>query len=366
MVCLGSSWSSKERAAIRDCKIILDAGHIPILYCLKNSFIDREAQKFKVKIIYHDEWNTFNFFKIFKFSRFLRQLNISLVHAYDITFLLKIIFAIWTIPQIPLVFSLFQELKKSYRSFFNILFIGRVDMVVVPFSEMEENVFNAVGIKSNRVKVCGAGILYENIKHRKKIPRSVALSIKPHISKFAEISTLLNTAFMFQTRGFTDFKVFIHYEGIWNESPIYKDLKNHILAYKLEENFIFVDEMSIFDVSSQVELWLQLEDTGKLDDGMLMALISGTPVLIPRNGVNIELLETYQNVGESYKIDDVREFKQKLQYVFNNLSIYRDGIENCLPKLAVEHGLERYKTELLTGYRNVILRRERINTKLRT
>lgn len=360
LICLGKNWTSKERATLRDCKIVQQSEQTPILYCFKDSYIDREARSLGIKTIYHQSRSPFDLFKWYKFSKLIKRMNISLVHCYDIDFLLKISFFMGTAPQIPLVYSLFGELKRSYRAFWRAPFIKRVDMVVVPFSEMEENVWNTVGINPKKVHVCGAGIEPVVQIERKRVPHSVAISIKPHVKKFSEISTLINTAFMFQTRGFNDFKVFLHYEGSWKDSELHAELKNHVLAYKLEENFIFVDGMSIPEVASQVELWLQLESTGRLEDGMLQALISGTPVLIPRNGVNIELLDTFPSVGESYKIDDVREFKQKLQHIFNNLEGYSEAVSRFRQRLSDEHGIEKYKNGLLAGYIDALGRRERI------
>ncbi|MCK5882397.1 MAG: hypothetical protein KAG61_01815 [Bacteriovoracaceae bacterium] len=361
LISLGMNWTSKERATLRDCKIVQESEQTPILYCCKGSFIDSEASALGIRTIYHQVRSPFNLFKWYKFSKLIKGMNISLVHCYDIDFLLKIcIFMMGTSPQVPLVYSLFGELKRSYRSFWRGPFIKRVDMVVVPFFEMEENVWNKVGINPKKVHVCGAGIEPVNLIERRRIPNSVAISIKAHVKKFSEISTLINTAFMFKTRGFNDFKVFLHYEGSWNDSELHKELKNHVLAYKLEENFIFIDGMSIPEVASQVELWLQLESTGWLEDGMLQALISGTPVLIPRNGVNIELLDGFPSLGESYKVDDVREFKQKLQHIFNSLGQYSQAVEQHRKQIAIQHGIEKYKNGLLTGYIDALSHRERI------
>ncbi len=359
-ICLGKHWSSKEKAALRDCRIVRDSNQTPILYCIKDSYIDKYANECGIRTIYHQSRSHFDLFKWYKFSKLIKKMNVSLVHCYDIDFLLKISFFMGTAPQIPLVYSLFQELKRTYRTFWRAPFIKRIDMVIVPFSEMEENVSNSVGVNLSKVRVCGAGIEVTDLLERKRVPHSVAISIKPHIKTFDEISTLINTAFMFQTRGFKDFKVFMHYEGSWKDSELYSELKNHVLAYKLEENFIFVDGMSIPEVASQVELWLELESTAKLEEGMLKALIAGTPVLIPRNGMNIELLESYPQIGESYKTDDVREFKQKLQHIFNDLDYYLTGVARVRQSLSIEHGLEKYQEGLISGYIEVLGRRERI------
>lgn len=358
-VCLGKSWSSKERAAIRDCRLAIETGKIPLLLCLPNSFIEARARKHGINVIYAQSSSFARFWQFVFLKRLISHYNVQYVHCYDINYLLLICFSLILSPSIPLFFSQFQLVTKAYRTILTDILFKRIDVCVVPFVEMEDSLVNQLGISARKIVVCGTGLDEPDVTGVERQRFSVGINIKPHIKKFEEIATLTNAAFVFQSRGFTDFIIYLHFEGDIENLSLVQELKNQIMAWHLENNFVFLHGLSLPQLASQVELWLELENSGKLEDGMLMALMCGIPILVPRNGVTQELFESFPGVGESYHTGDVRELKQKIQHIFNNLGAYQARARASHPGLLEAQGLTRYRAVVGRSYEQGLRRRKR-------
>lgn len=358
-ICLGKSWSSKERAAIRDCQLASAFGKHPLLMCYPGSFIEKQARSLKIDVIYAQSSSFPRFIQILSLRRLLRKYSVELVHCYDDQFLHLICFSLLSIPHIPLVFSQFQSVKPMARTAIADMLARRLDLAVVPFVEMEESLIHDLAIPARKILVSGSGLEDERLPMVEKKKFSVAINIKPHIKKFEEISTLTNAAFVFQSRGFTDFTIYLHFEGEIENSSLMQDLKNQIMAWQLENNFVFLHGLSLPQLASKVELWLELENSGKLEDGMLIALFQGLPILVPRNGVTQELFESYQGVGENYRTGDVRELKQKIQHIFSELPVYRARAQGVHQNLLEAQGITRYREVLRRCYEQALTRRQK-------
>lgn len=358
-ICLGKSWSSKERAAIRDCRLAKEAGREPLLLCFPDSFIEHRAREFGISVIYAQNSKFGRLLQLLSLPRIIYRYGIEYVHCYDTIFLQLICLVMLITPSIPLFFSQFQLVGKTYRTWLTDFLFLRIDTCIVPFVEMEESLVNQLGIQDRKIAVCGTGLDQTVARSFEKMRYSVGINIKPHIKKFEEIATLTNAAFVFQSRGFTDFVIFLHFEGEMENSALVQELKNQIMAWQLENNFVILHGLPLPQLASQVELWLELENSGKLEDGMLMALLCGVPILVPRNGVTQELFESFPGVGESYRTGDVRELKQKIQFIFNNLTEFQRRAQASKSALLEAQGLARYREVLNRCYEQNLMRRQR-------
>ena len=358
-ICLGKSWSSKERAAIRDCLLSRKFNREPLLLCYPGSFVEAEARRLSIDVLYAQMSAFPRLLQFLTLKKLVQKYSISVVHCYDHNFLTLTCMAMLSLPNVPLFFSQFQVVQGFHRTTLSDLLIRRVDLGIVPFVEMEESLVHQLGIPSRKIAVCGSGLEEDRLPQTEKKAHTVGINIKPHIKKFEEIATLTNAAFVFQSRGFTDFVIYLHFEGEMENSNLVQDLKNQIMAWQLENNFIFLHGLSLPQLAAKVELWLELENSGKLEDGMLIALLQGIPILVPRNGVTQELFESYTGVGESYRTGDVRELKQKIQCIFNDLPVYRARAQSVHQVLLDAQGLERYREVLLRCYEQCLVRRQK-------
>ena len=60
-VCLGSTWGTRERMAIKDCKISKEIGHNVFLYCLRDSIIHMKAKSLGIDCLFHSGGLSFIF-----------------------------------------------------------------------------------------------------------------------------------------------------------------------------------------------------------------------------------------------------------------------------------------------------------------
>jgi len=368
---LTKRWGTEERMIIKDCKLALKGGAKVYLYTYKKTRLRVKAEALGVECIYHKgkfaskiyEWH-----KLRKLSRLIDELKINVVHCYDIKVLWPLCFYLRQKKLIPLVYTMSTELSRSYKDFWYRPLSSRIDQVILPMPEMAENVWARLGLPPRKINFVGVGI-----KTR------IGESERPPF-RFTEdrwyIGTNLNgieTNTQFLDTLFHSFRVMIERklegknytfalcnERSWADTKLTDELRRQVKDWGLEEHVAFVGPCDIAEQQKWVDLWLGLRRREDLEDYAIQSITSGTPILVPRTSSSMELLRIHGQVGETFKIGDSREIREKCETVLRNLSTYKSNLHKAHQALAESFGHDRYDDLMTKAYQKLLGRRRRL------
>ncbi len=118
-VCPGDRWGTIERRALQDCNFFRDMGGNPILFCLKDSFIDIEAEEYDLPRIYLQSRRVRKFFDIkfiMNIRSILKENRFDIIHCYNLSYVWTISFLLMANTRVPLLLSFNSFLKTKLKT----------------------------------------------------------------------------------------------------------------------------------------------------------------------------------------------------------------------------------------------------------
>lgn len=370
---LSHRWGTEERTILKDCLIAHKAGAKVYLYTYKDSVLDERAKSEGLECHYHQGkfvTKVFKWHKLRKLKNLLAELQVNVVHCYDIKVLWPLCLYMRSMPLVPLVFTLSNDLKKYFRSFWYRPLVSRVDQVLLPMSELMENVWGHMGIPPRKIDFIGLGL--ETRKKSEEEPRPPFR----FTDKRWYIGTNLNgieTNTHFLDTVFHSFRVMIEKgldeknytfalcnERNWSECVLTDELRRQVKDWGLEEHVAFVDQRDVARHQLDIDLWLGLTRREELEDYAVQALLAGKPVCVPRTAFSMEVFRGYGVIGETYMSGDSREIREKCETILRNYDTYEKSLRKSHHALKKAYGQEAYEESLLKIYENLLNRRRRL------
>lgn len=367
-ICLSENWGTLERGVIRDCNVANEQSMNAFLYCYKGSAIEERAIELGINTLHH---HGKAFTKVFEWHKFrnipqlLNQHNINFVHCYNIKILWPIAFFLRRYPGIPLVLTQRDEFKKFYKEFWYRPLISRLDQVLVPMTEMLENIKGHLGVPSKRIEFCGMGaIRFEDEQNntqrfiKEEGELIFATNFGGEEKNLDHLQPLLKALEVFKKKG-RAFKLILSSKKKWEDFLIYEHIQDEVRKCGLTENVQFSTVKRLGSIQKEVDIWIGLPKKEDLEDFCVTSLLNGTPVLFPRSAASMELLRELGKVGESYKGQDSRELRTKLDAMLKDLDFYCSNVKNSQKLLDSLYGKATYTAQFLSNYQRVIARRKR-------
>ena len=110
------------------------------------------------------------------------------------------------------------------------------------------------------------------------------------------------------------------------------------------------------------DIFVGLPQRELFSDQDLYALVTQTPVLLPRTSTRQQLIKQGK-FGETYHPEDGRELKDKLVKILTNYSSYLEELQGVELELQEQHHFERYAEELYAHYEKLYTQRLRYSQK---
>jgi glycosyltransferase involved in cell wall biosynthesis len=370
---LSNRWGTEERTILKDCILASEAGAKVYLYCYRDSVLHDRAKENNIECLFHNGkfvTKVFKWHKLRNLKNLLAELQVNIVHCYDIKVLWPLCLYIRSMPLVPLVFTLSNDLRSYFRSFWYKPLVERVDQVLLPMSEMVENVWGHMGIPPRKIDFVGLGL--------KSIKRPKVESRPPFrfTDKRWYIGTNLNgieTNTHFLDTVFHSFRVMIEKgldeknytfalcnERNWSECVLTNELRRQVKDWGLEEHVAFVEQKDVAQHQLDVDLWLGLTRREELEDYAVQSLISGKPICVPRSAFSMEVLRSFGVVGETYMTGDSREIREKCETILRNYSTYEKNLHKSHQALMEAYGDEVYRESLVKIYDKLLNRRRRL------
>lgn len=372
-ICLSDGWGSTERRCIADASYFRNIGGSAFILCLEKSLIDKEAEQEDIPRLYFQGdltgWRTkLNFY--FQLQHILQKQQVDIVHTYNYDTILPLGMILKGMPHIPMVFTFNEILPWKKLSILERWYISRMDSVFTFSPNIRALAEEKFPINQRRIHVTGAGIDFpariirsEHADEKRKIVsfiqraeddlnkiRLFVDAIPPLIQLFEESKNQQKLIFTFIT------------DIPWYDHELYDGIKRMILERRLEM-FINFETRPLASHSFQdCDIFVGLPQSELFSDQDLYALVTQTPVILPRTSTRQHLVKQGR-FGDTYHPQDGRELKDKLFKILSNYSQYLEELNGVELDLQEMHNFERYAEELYAHYEKLYSQRLRYSQK---
>ena len=367
-------WSTKERFAFRDILISKNHGYNIYLCTYENSFIAQMARGLDIEIIPFQEHflNRFTtFHKHFPLSIISKIAKIDIVHCYDFNLLFSLSVQLKAEKFTALIINQDHIIDKPLQRFWYRPLISRIDSLIVINKNLKQDALGNLGLPQKKIEYFGMGIKLEDpadpvqIDHNFDLYRDYFLAgtyVSPEIVERSHLTPLFSAHKVLNEKmpagkksklvliSAVDFKMI----GIL--ATVMKEIEEQ----ELQDDIIFVTTQDIVGVISRLNLWISNTPLELIEDFALSAIMSEVPAIMARNFCSIDLIEEYEGVGETYKLYDARELRDKWEKIILGGAFYREKTQLYKYFIEREHSYKSYKTQLLNLYTRTVQRRARL------
>jgi glycosyltransferase involved in cell wall biosynthesis len=370
-ICPGNCWSTKERTALSDAINARNDGLSPTLCCIKDSFLDRFAKEYSIETIGYEgelRFSVRNFLKQLKLLRGILSHNFSLIHCYDINILFPVCYLLRLNPITPLIYTQSTLVKQSYRKIWFQLLLRRVDLVILPFEEMQSNVETQLNLSSRKIVFLPSVIRFDfhgSKKQTADIPKKVGAYISFGRSSQKTCDTifpLLNAAHVLNTKGQVkeDLELYFYSDMVWEEFTIKEKINQYIEENALNIRVHFLAKSNIVDFQRNMDIWVGLEVPEAFEDNLLGAMSVQTPVVAPRSAISMEFLHGHMvPAGETYKSNDSRDLRAKIYKIISAFERYAKAMKYLSDEIRNKYSKENHRRGQLDLYHRLIRKRKR-------
>lgn len=372
-ICLSDEWGTVERRCLADATYFRNIGGSSIILCHEKSLVDREGEREAIPRIYFSgdlaTWRgKLNFY--FQIQVLLQKQQIDLIHSYNYETLLPLGMVLNGLPQIPLVYTFNENIEWRKSAFLDKWFVSRTDSILTFSSNIRELAVESFPLNARKIHVTGAGIDFPaKISHsqhsetKKKIITFIPRTENNLQAVRIFVDAIPALLYQFEQKGFKQKLIFTFLTDIsWYEHPLYDSLKRMILERHLEMSISFESRPLSSNSFQDCDVFVGLPMNELFTDLDLLALVTQTPVLLPRTSTRQQVVKQGK-FGETYHPEDGRELKDKLIMILSNYPRYLEELKGVELDLREQHHFEKYAEELYAHYEKLYTQRLRYTQK---
>lgn len=370
-------WNTKERFAFRDIAQAKKHGYNIYLCAYDDSFAAKMARQMEIEVIpYKSHFlnRFFNFHKHLSLAPAFKKAHIDIVHCYNFNLLCSISIQLKRQNVTALVVTQDHCIDKPLQRFWYRPLISRIDSLIIANKNLLQDSLGNLGLPLKKIEYFGLGIKYEDAVN----PLQIAVNFELYKEYF-----LVGT---YVSPGLNDHKHLVPVLAalkVVNEklpagqksklvliSPVdfqgmslLPNLMRDIQEQDLQEDVLFVTTQDIIGVISRLDLWVSNAPGELIEDFAISALVHEVPAILARNFCSKDLIEEYEGVGETYKLFDARELRDKWEKMILGKAVYREKTRLYKYFIEREHSHKNYKTQLMNLYSKSVQRRVRLFRK---
>jgi glycosyltransferase involved in cell wall biosynthesis len=372
-ICLSEEWSTVERRCIADASYFRNIGGAAFILCHQGSILDKEAEGEDIPRL-HFPGNLkgfrskLNFY--FQIQHILSKQQIDIVHSYNHESLLPLGMILKGLPQIPMVFTFNENIPWKKNSILSRWFVSRTDSIFTFSPNIKELAGETFPVSARKIHVTGAGIDFparlirsHHTQEQKKIMTFIPRNEEDlsHLRLFVDaIPPLLHSLKSWE---FNQKLIFTFLTDVsWYTHPLYDGLKRMILERHLEMHISFETRPLASSSFQDCDIFVGLPRAELFSDSDLYALVTQTPVILPRTSTRQQLVKGGK-FGETYHPEDGRELKDKLLKILTTYNNYLEELNGVELELQEQHHFEKYAEELYAHYEKLYTQRLRYSQK---
>ena len=370
-------WSTKERFAFRDIILAKNAGYNVILCTYEDSFLAKIARNLEIEIIPFKEHflkRFLAFHKHFPFSKINKLAKIDIVHCYDFNLLFSISFQLKTEDFMALVITQDHVIDKPLQRFWYRPLISRIDSLIVINKNLKQDALGNLGLPHKKIEYFGMGLKLEHQLDSERIAINFELYkdyflagtyVSPEISNIQSLTPLLSALKVLNEKmpGGKKSKLVFISAVEFQSIGILPEIMKQVQDQELQDDVLFVTTQDIVNVINFLGVWISNCSNELIEDFALLAIMQEVPAIFTRNFCTKDLIEEFEGVGETYKLFDSRELRDKWEKIILGSAVYKDKARVYKYFIEREHSYKSYKTQLLNLYSRSVQRRVRLFRK---
>lgn len=375
-----ASWTTRERCAFKDMLLAKNQGYNVVLYAYADSFLAQKAQSAGIEIItYHESFLNlfFSFHKYISLKKVLKKYSsLEIVHCYDFSFLFALSTQLKVQNHTAFIFSQDHSVDKPLQRFWYRPLITRIDSLILLNKNLQPDAIGNLGVSRRKIEYFGMGLKEEIPAFQSEIAVNfnlykeyflVGTYLSPELSDCSSFSPLFLALKILNAKKALgkQSKLCLISSVEFSQMKLLADLKTQIEELDIKDEVLFITAKEIEAVIPYLNLWISSGATELMEDFAMTAMLHCVPALMPRNFCVKDFLEEYPGVGDTYKLYDARELRDRWEkFMLNsgafleNLRLYRYFIER-------DHAYLKYKVQLLGLYNRTVQRRIRVFRKRR-
>lgn len=372
-ICLSEEWGSTERRCIADASYFRNIGGTAFILCHEKSLIDKEAEREDIPRLYFqgdlDSWRTkLNFF--FQLQHILQKQQVDIIHSYNYDTLLPLGMLLKSLSHIPMVFTFNEILPWKRLTLLDRWFISRTDSIFTFSPNIRSLAEEKFPVSPRKIHVTGAGIDFPA-----RIIRSSHADEKRKVVSFIQraeddlkkirllVDAIPPLLQQLEAAKFDQKLIFTFMSDVpWYDHALYDGIKRMILERRLEMHINFETRPLASASFQDCDIFVGLPQTELFSDQDLYALVTQTPVILPRTSTRQHLVKQGR-FGDTYHPQDGRELKDKLFKILTNYPQYLEELIDVELDLQELHNFERYAEELYAHYEKLYSQRLRYTQK---
>ncbi|MBC7540319.1 MAG: hypothetical protein H7281_15965 [Bacteriovorax sp.] len=371
-------WSTKERFALRDIILAKKQGYNIYLCTYEDSFLAKIVSNLDIEIIPFKE-NFLNrltvFHKHFPLSQINKLAKIDIVHCYDFNLLFSLSVQLKTENFTVLVITQDHVIDKPLQRFWYRPLISRIDSLIMVNKNLKQDAIGNLGLPVKKIEYFGMGLKVDPPVNPERIAINFELYkdyflagtyVSPEISEIAALTPLLSALKVLNEKmpgGKKSKLVFISAVEFQSIS-ILPEIMRQVQEQELQEDVLFVTTQDIVRVITYLNVWISNGSQELIEDFAISALMQEVPAIFARNFCTKDLLEEYEGVGETYKLYDARELRDKWEKIILGNAVFKEKTVLYKYFIEKEHSYKTYKTQLLNLYTRTVQRRARLFRKI--
>jgi hypothetical protein len=371
-------WSTKERFALRDIILAKKQGYNIYLCTYEDSFLAKIARNLDVEIIPFKEHflNRLTVFhKHFPLSQINKLAKIDIVHCYDFNLLFSLSVQLKTENLTALVITQDHVIDKPLQRFWYRPLISRIDSLIMVNKNLKQDALGNLGLPLKKIEYFGMGLKIEEPIDSEKIAINFELYkdyflagtyVSPEISDIATLTPLLSALKVLNEKlpgGKKSKLVFISAVEFQSIS-ILPEIMRQVQEQELQEDVLFVTTQDIVRIITYLNVWISNCSQELIEDFAISAIMQEVPAIFARNFCTKDLIEEYEGVGETYKLYDARELRDKWEKMILGNAVFKEKTRLYKYFIEREHSYKTYKTQLLNLYTRTVQRRARLFRKI--
>ncbi|NOT78836.1 MAG: hypothetical protein HOP07_07510 [Bacteriovoracaceae bacterium] len=370
-------WNTKERFAFRDLVQAKEHGYNVMLCTYDDSFVAKLARKLEIEVIpyrHHFINRFFSFHRHYSLKTAFKKGHLDIVHFYDFKLLFSLSFQLNRHHTTALIITQDNIIDKPLQRFWYRPLISRIDSLIVANKNLLQDVIGNLGLPLKKVEYFGLGIKYEEAINPLQIAINFELYhdyflagtfISPGLTEHSHITPMLSALKVINEKSPAGkkSKLVLISPIEFQAMPFLANLMRDIQTNDLTEDVLFVTTQDIIGVICRLNLWISHTPEELIEDYALSALIHEIPVIVARNFCSKDLIEEYEGVGETYKIFDARELRDKWEKIILGQAVYREKTRLYKFFIEREHSYKTYKSQLMNIYSKSVQRRVRLFRK---
>jgi hypothetical protein len=352
-------------------------GYNIYLCTYEDSYLAQIAKTLDVEIIPFKEHflNRFtNFHKHFPLSQITKKAKLDVVHCYDFTLLFSLSVQLKAENFTALVVTMDHVIDKPLQRFWYRPLISRIDSLILVNKNLTQDALGNLGLPLKKIEYFGMGIKMEGAAD----PEAIAINfdlykdyflagayISPAISDVNSITPLLSALKVLNERlpvGIKS-KLVLVSAVEFKSMSILPEMMKQIQEQELQDDVLFVTTKDIVGVITHLGVWISNGSLELIEDFAISALMNEVPAIFARNFCTKDLIEEFEGVGETYKLSDARELRDKWEKMILGNAVFREKTKLYKYFIEREHSYKTYKTQLLSLYSRTVQRRVRLFRK---